>query len=185
MSDDPGSIPLEIGVNRLGGAWAEGLPQAEDLARRAVTAAIGRAPRALAVAAAVELSLVLADDATLQRLNREYRDRDAPTNVLAFANGIPDAAAPAGQAAMLGDVVVAWETLCREATAQSMSLADHFCHLVVHGTLHLFGYDHQVSRDAAEMEALESAILHELGVPDPYRSGGAPPNAGVEAVGSG
>ncbi len=185
MSGDPGSIPLEIGVNRLGGAWAEGLPQAEDLAQRAVTAAIGRAPRASAVRGPLELSLVLADDATLRRLNREYRDRDAPTNVLAFANGIPDAAPPAGQAAMLGDVVIAWETLCREAKAQRTSPADHFCHLVVHGTLHLFGYDHQASRDAEEMEALESAILRELDVPDPYRSDAASRNVGVEAVGSG
>ncbi len=185
MSDDPGSIPLEIGFSRLGGAWAGELPQAEALARRAAAAAVGRAARAPAAKGPVELSLVLADDATLRRLNREYRDRDAPTNVLAFAHGPADHAPPPGQAAMLGDVVIAWETLCREAAAQGTSPAHHFCHLVVHGTLHLFGYDHQGARDAEEMEALESAILRDLGVPDPYRSDAAEPNAGVEAVGSG
>nr|WP_245593605.1 rRNA maturation RNase YbeY [Azospirillum halopraeferens] len=118
-----------------------------------------------------ELSVVLADDALVHRLNREYRGKDKPTNVLSFAlteaeGPDPDPAAPT----LLGDVVLARETVEREAAAQGKSAADHLVHLVVHGTLHLLGYDHEEDAQAEAMERLEVTVLAGLGIADPYAS---------------
>jgi len=130
------------------------------------------------VPSAAELSLVLGDDALVRGLNRLYRRKDAPTNVLSFP-ALTDAerarARKPGRPALLGDVVVAFETSRREAAALGKPLADHLAHLVVHGTLHLLGYDHALARDAARMERLEAAVLAGLGIADPY---GAPRPAG-------
>jgi probable rRNA maturation factor len=92
-----------------------------------------------------------------------------PTNVLAFALADPAGPTPAGAPNLLGDVVLAFETVAREATAQQKPLADHLAHLVVHGVLHLQGFDHQSEAEAAVMEAREVEILTRLGLPDPYR----------------
>ena len=105
------------------------------------------------------LCIVLANDRLQRRLNRDFRGTDKPTNVLSFAS------APEG----LGDVVLALETVTREARTQGKSLADHVAHLVVHGVLHLMGYDHETGREAARMERLEARILDGLGIADPYR----------------
>jgi len=105
----------------------------------------------------------LTDDADIRTLNRTWRDRDAATNVLAFA--MSEAPVSAG---ILGDVVVAFGTCAREARDQEKSLADHLSHLVVHGTLHLLGFDHQEDDAAEAMEGLERAVLAGLGVADPY-----------------
>jgi len=112
------------------------------------------------------LSLVLADDATVRGLNARWRGKDAPTNVLAFAS---DETPIAGKPVLLGDVVLAYETVAAEAKTQGKSLADHLRHLVIHGVLHLLGYDHIAAAPARRMEALETRILDSLGVPDPYR----------------
>jgi probable rRNA maturation factor len=112
------------------------------------------------------VDVVLTDDAEQRQLNRAYRGKDMPTNVLAFPIGDP---APPGELPLLGAVVLAFETIMREATDQQKPLADHLRHLVVHGVLHLLGYDHQNDTDAAIMEAREVEILSGLGVPDPYR----------------
>ena len=111
-----------------------------------------------------ELSVVLADDAFQRRLNRDWRGRDAPTNVLSF---------PAGHAARghLGDVVLAYETVAREAEAEAKPFGHHVAHLVVHGVLHLVGYDHETDREADAMEALEVEVLARMGVPNPYEEG--------------
>ena len=123
---------------------------------------------------ALILGLILTDDAEQRRLNRTYRGTDAPTNVLSFAladlaAAPASGAAPAGAPVLLGDVVLAFATVEREAAEQHKSLADHLAHLVVHGVLHLLGFDHQSAAEAAAMEAREVEILKILGVPDPYR----------------
>ncbi|MEP4885126.1 MAG: rRNA maturation RNase YbeY, partial [Alphaproteobacteria bacterium] len=106
-------------------------------------------------------------------LNRDWRDRDAATNVLSFALDEPlgdSTPARGGEkgAAMPGDVVVAYETCAAEAKDQGKTLAHHLSHLVVHGTLHLLGFDHASDDEAETMEALERAVLARIGVPDPY-----------------
>lgn len=113
-----------------------------------------------------ELSLVLAGDKTLQSLNKQWREKDKPTNVLSFpANDIE-----VGQAAgmMLGDIIISLETAKREAALENKLFEDHLSHLVVHGFLHLFGYDHESEQEAYQMESLETRILNELGIADPY-----------------
>jgi probable rRNA maturation factor len=134
--------------------------------RRAARAALAGAEPAKGAAkgdrvgdCAGELCLVLADDALQRRLNRDFRGRDKSTNVLSFE----------GAPATLGDVVLALETVAAEAESQGKSLADHVAHLVVHGVLHLMGYDHQTAAAARQMERLEIAILAGLGIADPYR----------------
>ncbi|HEY3917389.1 MAG TPA: rRNA maturation RNase YbeY [Stellaceae bacterium] len=145
-------------------AWRRALPAAATLAREAALAALARSGKRIARA---ELSLVLADDATVRDLNARWRGKDAPTNVLAFASG---EGPTAGKPLLLGDVVLAFETVAAEAKAQGKSLADHLRHLVIHGVLHLLGYDHLAGAPARRMEALETRILAVLGVADPYRA---------------
>ncbi|KAB0683010.1 rRNA maturation RNase YbeY [Aureimonas leprariae] len=142
--------------------WVEALPDFEELARGALLA-LGRR---LAVTP-TELGLTLASDAAVRTLNAEWRNKDKPTNVLSFpARDLTPGEAPD---ALLGDLVLALETCRREAAAEAKSLADHFRHLVVHGTLHCLGYDHEDDAAADEMEALEVLILGDLGIADPYR----------------
>ncbi|HKO07168.1 MAG TPA: rRNA maturation RNase YbeY [Alphaproteobacteria bacterium] len=169
---------IEIEVSVACARWRRALADAPRLARAAAAAALAAARREGAqVPSAAELSLVLGDDALVRGLNRLYRRKDAPTNVLSFA-ALTDAeraraarARKPGRPALLGDVVVAFETSRREAAALGKPLADHLAHLVVHGTLHLLGYDHALARDAGRMERLEAAVLAGLGIADPY---GAP-----------
>lgn len=115
------------------------------------------------------VDVTLTDDAAQRALNRTWRGKDAPTNVLAFPAADPAIPCPQGAPLLLGDVVLAYETVAREASDQHKPLADHLRHLVVHGVLHLLGYDHAEAAGAAAMEAREIAILAELGVPNPYR----------------
>lgn len=122
----------------------------------------GEAPKGAVV------DITLTDDSSQQTLNRTWRGKDAATNVLAFNAADPAMPLPPGAPLLLGDVVLAFETVCREAAEQHKPLADHLRHLVVHGVLHLLGHDHVESADAVAMEAREIAILIELGVPNPY-----------------
>ncbi len=118
---------------------------------------------------AAEVSLVLGDDAMVRRLNQDYRGQDKPTNVLSFALSEGDSPPPLpGTPVMLGDVVIAYERVVDEAEAAERSPLVHLCHLVVHGVLHLLGYDHQNDADALAMERLETDILAGFGIPDPY-----------------
>jgi probable rRNA maturation factor len=115
----------------------------------------------------VEISLVFTDDAAIRTVNRDWRGQDKPTNVLSFP-AFP--LQPGGRPGpMLGDIVLAEETLRREALDLSLAFDDHLTHLLVHGFLHLFGYDHMTDEEAAVMEGLETRILAELGLADPYR----------------
>ncbi|MEZ5896291.1 MAG: rRNA maturation RNase YbeY [Parvularculaceae bacterium] len=110
------------------------------------------------------VSLVFTDDASVQRLNAQFRGRDNATNVLSF----PPGDAPVAEHDYLGDIALAFETCAREATAKNIPLGDHAAHLIVHGVLHLIGYDHEDDDEAEEMERRESEILVTLGVADPY-----------------
>ena len=115
----------------------------------------------------IEISLVFTDDDAIRTVNREWRNQDKPTNVLSFP-AFP--LLPGGRPGpMLGDIVLAEETLRREALDLSIAFDDHLAHLLVHGFLHLFGYDHMTEEEAAVMEGLETRILAELGLADPYR----------------
>jgi probable rRNA maturation factor len=114
----------------------------------------------------VEVSLVFTNDAEIKEINAEWRDQDKPTNVLSFPAFPLEPGGMPGP--MLGDIVVARETVEREAVDLDKSFSDHLTHLLVHGFLHLFGYDHMEKDEAEEMEALETRILAVLGLSDPY-----------------
>ncbi|MFA7440312.1 MAG: rRNA maturation RNase YbeY [Sphingomonadaceae bacterium] len=122
----------------------------------------------------VEISIRLTDDAEVQELNRDYRGKDRPTNILSFPMldraGISALATAESGDVLLGDMAVAFETLMREAAEKNIPAQNHFTHLIVHGTLHLLGHDHMEDGEAEAMEALETAILNELGIADPYLS---------------
>lgn len=149
---------FDIVTNTIAGDWTEDdVAMAERAARAALET--GQAP------AESELSLALADDATVQSLNRDYRQKDSPTNVLSFPADVPPMA---DVPQLLGDVILAFETCRREADEAKRPFANHLAHLTVHGVLHLLGHDHMEPEDATEMEALEVEILSELGIPDPY-----------------
>lgn len=140
-------------------AWAEAGLDVADLARTvaAAVAAEIAAPRPGTIA------ILFADDATLQRLNRDHRGADKPTNVLAFP-----AAAPHPGERILGDVALAFETVAREAAEAGLALRDRAAHMIAHGCLHLHGYDHQTDAEAEEMETMERRALARLGIADPY-----------------
>jgi len=114
--------------------------------------------------------VVLADDLLVRRLNREYRGQDQATNVLSFVglDGPPEVQPEMPQ--LLGDVVLARETILREAREQNKSPGDHLSHMVVHGVLHLLGFDHETEAQADLMEAVECAVLAGLGIADPYKA---------------
>jgi probable rRNA maturation factor len=169
MADDPDprrSIDIEIDIAEPAPGWRQMLPEIERLCAEAARAALAGA--GAASGAPAELSIVLGDDALLQALNKQWRGQDKPTNVLSFPALAENA--PAEAPRLLGDVVLAFETVTAEAEAQAKPLADHLRHLIVHGVLHLLGFDHEAAAEAERMEALETAVLARLGVPDPYRT---------------
>jgi probable rRNA maturation factor len=138
---------------------------------RGLQARLKRAAEAAARAAKLkgEVTILLAGDRRLRALNHDFRGKDKATNVLSFPQGFFDGRAPRG-AAPGGDIAIAWGVTAREAKAQNKTLADHAAHLVVHGVLHLAGYDHIRAKDAKAMEPLEVKILKRLGVADPYEA---------------
>jgi probable rRNA maturation factor len=113
-------------------------------------------------------AVALSSNAAVRRLNAAYRGKDKPTNVLSFPAPEPPPDMPDGEQRELGDVVLAIETLLDEAKAAGIPPAHHFQHLLIHGLLHLIGYDHETDGEAERMEALETALLARLGIPDPY-----------------
>ena len=123
-------------------------------------------------AAMVELGITLADDETVRVLNRDHRGQDKPTNVLSFPllEGCAFEPEAPGAPLLLGDIILAYGTVAREAAEQGKSITGHAAHLVVHGALHLLGHDHLTDEDADAMERLETEILYKLGIADPYSS---------------
>lgn len=163
---------LEIDILREAGDWPG---ETEEWVRRA-------AEHAYVVAGPseeAELCIVLANDAFVRTLNKTYRGKDKSTNVLSFPVSAMPAAAGGepmwvgeGRMVLLGDVVLAEETIAREAGEQDKTFADHLSHLVVHGVLHLLGHDHEENVEAEAMEALERDILEDLDIADPYAAEG-------------
>lgn len=149
--------------------WGD-LQKLAEVATDAALAGIGLEP------AAFEISLLACDDARIAVLNTDFRAKAQPTNVLswpseergAMADGEAPVAPVLPQDAELGDIAIAYETCQREAEAAGKPFTNHVTHLIVHGTLHLLGYDHVRDGDAALMEGLETEILGNLGISDPY-----------------
>ena len=141
--------PIDILVH------ADGWPDCAALSARAIAAAAQQldAPRE------GELSLVLSDDAQIRALNRDYRNKDKATNVLSFPQ----------MGRLLGDIVLARETVEREAREKNISFEAHLTHLIIHGWLHLQGFDHETDASAEDMEAIEIAALAKLGIDNPYQ----------------
>jgi len=146
---------LEIDIQVASPLW-QAQPLAEQTVRAAIAAAAGE------LAADGEVSVLLTDDASIRTLNRDWRKIDKPTNVLSFP-----ATKQAGSA-LLGDIVVAYQTLARECEDVDRDFLQHLAHLAVHGFLHLLGYDHQTDAQAEAMEGLESRIMRSMNIPDPY-----------------
>jgi probable rRNA maturation factor len=155
-----------VDVLRQSRKW-NALPSATLLVRKAVQAALASAPVASG-SGPLLVSLCLSDDARVRALNAGYRAKNKPTNVLSFPAPKPRARRPMGAERFLGDVILAFETVEREAVEQGKSLAAHVTHLVVHGTLHLVGHDHETEAEAERMESVERSILAGMGYPDPY-----------------
>ncbi|MEQ8357371.1 MAG: rRNA maturation RNase YbeY [Kiloniellaceae bacterium] len=187
MKDAPRSTSLETAVSVHDAAWRDAVGNLEELSRAAVRMTLKLAVEKQSATAMkthddgpVEVSIVFTNDAEQRILNRDYRLKDHATNVLSFRNMEDATAVPAGGLPrLLGDIVVARETVSREAREQGKALADHTTHLLVHGLLHLLGYDHQEPGEAEAMESLETEILARLGIDDPYLSASDPEGNGT------
>ncbi|MET4806832.1 rRNA maturation RNase YbeY [Limibacillus sp. MBR-115] len=180
MNDDPDSsidspVLLELDIVFHSGDWQAKIGSVEEDAKQAVTETLWTEQRISdSQQVAAEICICLADDPFLQDLNARYRGKDQPTNVLSFpqfdlhAQDAPPSMPLGAGPLLLGDIVLSLDTLQREAAADGKALRDHFLHLVVHGTLHLLGHDHEAPEQATAMESLERRILARLGVSDPY-----------------
>jgi probable rRNA maturation factor len=141
------------------------LSEAEDIARRAIAAAA--ASIADIRCGKAELSVLFCDDETIAVLNGRWRGKEMPTNVLSFP-ALPLQGSATYEKTPLGDIAISYETLVREACESGKTPSAHLAHLVVHGFLHLLGYDHQTDDEAERMERLERDILARIGIADPY-----------------
>lgn len=164
---------LSTEVTVISSSWNELDFDAAELAKKIVPLAFAKAARPAALGdREAEISVRLTNDKEIRKLNRDYRGKDKPTNVLSFATldaeenalSSPVCALPCG----VGDIVIAYETVRREAEAMKIPFRDHYTHLLVHGTLHLLGYDHERKVEANRMEKLEISILKGLGIENPY-----------------
>jgi probable rRNA maturation factor len=164
---------LVVEAEVAGGDWDPDIGWAA-LAARAAETALALTPHAgLADASfAAEISVRFTDDAEVRQLNAAYRNKDKPTNVLSFpmvqADLLDTLTNGDDGEVLLGDIVLAAETVAAEAAAKAIAPQTHATHLIVHGTLHLLGYDHGTDDDAEHMEAIERDALAKLGLPDPY-----------------
>jgi probable rRNA maturation factor len=155
------SVPVEIDISIEAGDWPD-----EAALIRLVDRAVAAAFAETAVVGRSELSIVFSDDAHIRTLNAGWRGKDKPTNVLSFP-AFPlakDGPLPP----MLGDIVLAAETVAHEAALEDKPVDNHITHLVIHGLLHLLGHDHETDAEAEAMEAIERAALARLAIPDPY-----------------
>ena len=162
---------LEVAID-ADGEW-DSSRSWDGLVRRAAEAAIAESafPQLATSGRAVEISVLLTGDAEVRDLNAEYRGKHQPTNVLSFPMAGPEDLREtniAGPELLLGDIILARGVCEAEARDKDVSLEDHTAHLVVHGTLHLLGYDHHSEEDAADMEVREVRALQRLGIANPY-----------------
>jgi probable rRNA maturation factor len=164
MKSPSGNVGPHLAVDVLieSEAWRK-LPEAEDIVRRAIAAT---SPIEIHSRNAA-LSVLLCDDEKIAGLNANWRGEEGPTNVLSFPAPPLQGPAP-DEMVPLGDIAIAYETLASEAEENGKTVSDHLSHLVVHGFLHLLGYDHHIDDEAERMERLERDILARIGVPDPY-----------------
>jgi probable rRNA maturation factor len=153
------TLAIEIADDR----WLD-LPAVETWAESAATGALKIAGTP---GKACEVSVLLANDKEMQVLNKQWRGKDTPTNVLSFPAVVPPDF-PEGEVRPLGDIILAYETVHSEALAQGKRIEHHMAHLIVHGVLHLLGYDHTIEGQADTMESKEREILAALGISDPY-----------------
>jgi probable rRNA maturation factor len=174
-SRSSGASSLEIEIVRHSDLW-DSIAVSDDALSRAARAAF--AASSAAPQAPCEATLVLTDDDEMRELNRTWRGKDSSTNVLSFPAGEPVGEAH-GEPSPLGDIVLAAETVIEEAKLKGIPAADHAAHLVVHGMLHLLGFDHERDADAERMEALETKVLAGLGIADPYAGDALPAAAEV------
>lgn len=144
-------MPLDLSIQVHTPEWKTRLRPHVKNVREACEAALASKKK-------YELTVVLADDAFIRELNKTYRGKNKATNVLSFA----------GEENHLGDIILAYETIAREANEQGKSFKHHAMHLIVHGVLHLQGYDHERNKDAEAMERKEIKILKKLGISNPY-----------------
>lgn len=177
-------IEMDVDINVQCRDW-DGLDGLDALIGAAAQAAAEAAGPAAGEARRLEVSVMLTSDEEIAALNAAYRQRDGATNVLSFPQAMPGGTGGGadGPARLIGDIVLAHETISREAREAGKSMRDHISHLVVHGMLHLFGYDHEEDTEAEVMEGLETRILAGLGIADPY--GRAAESASLGAAGSG
>lgn len=187
MSDDPAPSPIEVQIAIEDPAWHGAVPKLVSLVEQVSCTALGhpavRGSFGQSHGSSGEISILLADDEFVRQLNKTYRARDLATNVLSFAyreTGLSAGNDGVSQepGTCLGDVALARETIVREAAAQGKALSDHLAHLLVHGVLHICGFDHESEVEAGVMERLEQEILAGLGIDDPYRD----PPAGRSVV---
>lgn len=164
-ADEPGAGASGAGAPGLDICVESPLWAGVDCAALAGAAREACAARTPAIRAGGEITLVLCDDAAIAEINAQWRGKAQPTNVLSFP-----APAPL-QARHMGDIIVAYETVAREAADEGKRFEEHFMHMLTHGMLHLAGYDHIEPEEAETMEALERAILASLGIADPYAPG--------------
>jgi len=160
---------LKIDVLVASNRWKDA-ERAISMMRRAVARAAAATPSTTGS----ELAIVLTDDSAIRQLNRDWRGIDAATNVLSFPAKNASRKQPGKHRGKnlgehLGDIVLAYETIAREARGEGKPFVHHLAHLAVHGLLHLAGYDHESDKEAAVMERAERDILHQLAIPDPYR----------------
>jgi probable rRNA maturation factor len=156
---------ITIDINEESGEWGE---RDQELANKAVQEALAKTQLPFTNG---EVSVVLADDAFVHKLNKEYRGKDKPTNVLSFHQFEAEELKQQSGYVALGDIILAHETVLREAEQQGKTFEDHLTHLLIHGTLHLLGYDHIDDDEAETMEALEIEILAGMGIKNPYEGG--------------
>ena len=156
---------IQVDITYQAEGWIEAFDMSEDTIAMTIQR-ICRAVYAEFEEGDAEVSVVLADNAFVQSLNKQYRGKNQPTNVLSFPAS--DGFCLDGMVEPLGDIVIALETVVTESEEQEKRFYNHFTHLIVHGMLHLLGMDHIVAKEAEEMEALEIELLKSLGVNDPY-----------------